>query len=119
MEELKTAQPSASLVERVARALRDSARGFADPVDLYVEKEARRRAEAANPDADTYATAQDWGLESWMILARAAIEAMREPTEEMRSAGDDLIQRRDGTAAIYQAMIDAALSQVSEANGPK
>lgn len=40
--------------------------------------------------------------------ARAAIEAMREPTEEMLFAADWL---ENGTRAAWQAMIDAALSE--------
>ncbi len=40
-------------------------------------------------------------------LARAAIEAMREPTEEMRMAAGD---GPNTSARVYQAMIDAALN---------
>ena len=40
-------------------------------------------------------------------LARAAIEAMREPTAEMINAPSNL----DGIVDAYRAMIDAALGQ--------
>lgn len=45
--------------------------------------------------------------------ARAAIEAMREPTEAMESAGWDSYDRNDGWSGpqyCWQAMVDAALS---------
>lgn len=44
--------------------------------------------------------------------ARAAIEAMREPTESMWAAGDDLVPFGSDVAdpsAVYRAMIDEAL----------
>jgi hypothetical protein len=42
--------------------------------------------------------------------ARAAIEAMREPTEEMGKAGADHVRNvSGGMSGIYRAMIDAAL----------
>jgi hypothetical protein len=46
--------------------------------------------------------------------ARAAIEAMREPTDAMSAVGCEIPQwdqetADDGAAAVYRAMIDAAL----------
>jgi hypothetical protein len=41
-------------------------------------------------------------------LSRAAIRVMLEPTEEMWTAGANKSQTADGTASIWQAMIDAA-----------
>lgn len=52
--------------------------------------------------------------EGYMKTARAAIEAMREPTEEMVNSGecaDDGMTHTDTVVDIYQAMIDAALSE--------
>ena len=48
-----------------------------------------------------------WNREGWLKDARAAIEAMREPTEEMSHAG----WRTDSgiSTVVWQAMIDAAL----------
>lgn len=56
-----------------------------------------------------------------MKQAKAAIEAMREPTEEMKKAADDLMDKMDNFGynkngigfvdPIYQAMIDAALKE--------
>ena len=48
----------------------------------------------------------------YRIHARAAIEAMREPTESMWAAGDDLVPFGPDVAdpsAVYRAMIDEAL----------
>ncbi len=62
----------------------------------------------------------DWpykGHKSLMDTARAAIEAMREPSAEMITAG--IIERHDAgtpeawslaTASIYRAMVDEALN---------
>jgi hypothetical protein len=45
-----------------------------------------------------------------MNAARAAIAAMREPTFEMRKAGNiSITDKSYSIAAAYQAMIDAAL----------
>ncbi len=50
-------------------------------------------------------------------LARAAIEAMREPTEEMKEAGSDFVYEAWGDGKTiareaWQANIDAALGKV-------
>ena len=47
-------------------------------------------------------------------MARAAIEAMREPTEAMLDAGVNFRERNARTEQIWQAMIDAALSEVDQ-----
>ena len=44
-------------------------------------------------------------------MARAAIEAMREPTEAMLDAGVNFRERNARTEQIWQAMIDAALKE--------
>lgn len=58
------------------------------------------------------------GKERWFAKARAAIEAMREPTQQMRLAGIAEWSRSDPTPehestlvfnAIWRAMTDAAL----------
>lgn len=57
----------------------------------------------------------------WEALAETAIEAMREPTEEMISAGDVECEDKGmglGRAElIYVAMIDAALQESKETEG--
>ncbi|WP_072389821.1 hypothetical protein [Hyphomicrobium sp. CS1GBMeth3] len=63
-------------VDRVAIALRDAADKFQSPVEYYVQPEARLRWEEAHPGQDFYGDAAIDDLESWRILARAAIEAM-------------------------------------------
>ena len=71
----------------------------------------------------------DWRLETCKagicqckVLARAAIAAMREPTQEMRLAGIAEYARPDPTTehestlvfnAIWRAMIDAAFNEKS------
>lgn len=67
-----------------------------------IEEIARSQAEAifgkgCPLDADDY------------IRARAAIEAMKEPTPEMKAAASRIPHARDDE--IYRAMIDAALSE--------
>lgn len=47
--------------------------------------------------------------ECWEGEARAAIEAMREPTQEMHEAAADFHRFRLSTPAEYRHMIDAAL----------
>jgi len=66
----------------------------------------------------------DWADEAqeikttFLIMSRAAIKAMREPTEDMVNAGVagiDAVEgdcaTEEGTSAGYAAMIDAALSE--------
>lgn len=51
--------------------------------------------------------------EGYMAGARVAIEAMREPTDEMLDCGvdaDDGMTHPDTVVDIYQAMINAALT---------
>lgn len=57
--------------------------------------------------------AKEWQRTAAAEFARAAILAMREPTEGMVNAGygtDDAIQGHD-CAAIWRLMIDAALAE--------
>lgn len=60
---------------RVALALREEAAKFRDPVYYYVEGEYRHRLEQIGDDVDVYSE-NDEEIESWKILARAAIAAM-------------------------------------------
>ncbi len=66
-------------IEAVAIAIRNAAREFGSPVYAYVEPEARRRWETANPDKDSFEQPTDWELESWKILARAALNEKSPP----------------------------------------
>lgn len=67
-------EPDELAIERAAIAMREAAEGFRDPVAYYVESEAKRRWDAAHPDAPDDFT-KDWALESWKILARATLSA--------------------------------------------
>lgn len=50
---------------------------------------------------------------SYLRNARAAIEAMRDPTDGMVDAGNSL-GHEEAPATYYEAMIDAALAEVAE-----
>lgn len=80
---------SESMIERVARAL-------------------------AEEDGDLY----EANAVFWKGMARAAIKAMREPTEAMERAGDipgwDDAVSIGHSADVWRAMIDAALSEGRE-----
>ncbi len=57
-------------------------------------------------------------------LARVVIEAMREPTEAMKDAGEDVVSepfvggRLTNPSKVWESMIDAAL-EVAEASDPE
>jgi hypothetical protein len=60
--------------------------------------------------------AEDNMANDWLDVARAAIEAMREPTDEMLSAAgtrrpvDDEVMGPDHPWALWDSMTDAALN---------
>lgn len=99
--------------ENMARALRDKAATFDDPVHFYVEQERRRRWEDAHPGLfyDDAGIDEDEALESWAILADAVLDAMRSVTDEIVKKA-----ARDGSDALgrlafkwaWQDMITAA-----------
>lgn len=86
-----------------------------------VERVARAIAWAELPDYAKAVTTQD-GMyvdPSYSLIARAAIEAMREPTDEMLIAGTPWyhdnwrkahVREDTSMEAIWQAMLDAALT---------
>ena len=90
------------MVERVARA------ACSNWYDMVVA--------SYGPDRADWSEAAQEGWKAAITMARAAIEAMREPTAEMAEAGDDIAIYhpddiiRNQAEPIYQAMIDAALS---------
>ena len=63
-------------VTKAAIALRAEAEKFDRPVEAYVEGEALWRWEKANPSKEEPSDI-DFELESWKILARAALEAVK------------------------------------------
>jgi hypothetical protein len=75
-----------TMIERVAKALYGASAEFPD-----------HTWEAADEDTRVY----------WSARARAAIEAMREPTLEMFEAGRPYMV--DGPHEVWREMIDAAL----------
>lgn len=86
-----------SMVERVAKALFESAvddRQWAN-ADIYAYKDTSLR-------------------ELYLAKARAAIDAMREPTAEMIGAMEDSYQPDE----VWRAMIDAALAPRKQCDKP-
>ena len=77
--------------------------------ETMVERVARAIEAAADYDEGRY-------LCGWSdTFARAAIEAMREPTKAMnRAAYEDAKKRAPAPAFIWAAMISAALSETPE-----
>lgn len=101
---------SETMVERVARAISaDMERGFPPRVQ------------------SSWETLSDQARETMMLRARAAIAAMREPTEAVLNAGADHMHEAidysmepgegiDGyyVTPVWQAMIDQALAEEGE-----
>ena len=86
--------------------------------DSMIERVARAICRAnCTPDmsAEDIDCQEENAWDMWVPEARAAIEAMREPTEEMLYCGDAQISDWDRThedvRAAWHAMIDAALKE--------
>ncbi len=85
-----------------------------------IEKVARALCalEGHNPDAQGWANAKMWM--GWQKQARTAIEAMREPTQEMLESVPDscgLLPPLDCLDAEWRCMIDAALADYNKPTG--
>ena len=89
------------MIERVARAKWEVRRAKARLVSIELEEWGDGSIPRANHAMDE---------------ARAAIEAMRKPTEEMCLAGEftDCSEFSRNHIHVYESMIDAALSQSKE-----
>ena len=78
-------ETDADEVAAVARAIKACTDGFQDPVHCYIQGEAQRRWEAANPDGDWYDTleSRDYpdDLASYEIIARAVLACLRDATQ--------------------------------------
>jgi hypothetical protein len=87
------------MIERVAKAVRE----------YVAEVEVKSRGEI-DVDVD--------GMVHSQMIARAAIEAMRDPTEEMKRAGleefPSSLAVKETAAEVWYAMIDAALAEPTE-----
>ena len=68
-------------------------------------------SEARNPGMLPYDESPQYIRDQWAALARAAVLAMREPTDEVEYAGWSEIHEDNHPAVIYQAMIDAILNE--------
>lgn len=98
-----------TMIDRVAKAIKAETDKFDMPVNLYIEPEAGARFERENPGKDRFFDAGFDDLESYRIIARATVQAMREPTVEMLDAADNLLG--SGFDDQYEAFIDAALKE--------
>ena len=87
----------AEMVERVARAIHEE---FAKNKCAWVSRLEDRGLTDVTID----------GVFDLKDVARAAIEAMREPTEAMAAAGQTMLDIEGDAAIIWRAMIDAALA---------
>lgn len=80
-------------------------------VERVAEAIARGRSEGGRKLFVGWANLDPYDKDMWRSAARAAIEAMREPTSEMANAG---VQAYDdfglSIPAIWRAMIDEALT---------
>lgn len=98
-----------TMIDRVAKAIKAEIDKFDMPVNLYIEPEAGARFERDNPGKDRIFDSGYDDLESYRIIARAAVAAMREPTPAMLDAAGDLLG--SGFDDQYDAFIEAALKE--------
>lgn len=92
-----------TMIKKVARALATELQRQAEPPDFEQYVDARDMQNAIL-DGEFDLTA----------LARAAIEAMREPTAGMLDTGDvvsGIVDNQDDVRLLYSDMIDAALAE--------
>lgn len=75
------------------------------------EKVARAICLAAQLDPDRKGNATRWRWQEFLPEARAAVEAMQEPTEKMRRAMEEDIDWDGDAVRAYQAGIGAALDE--------
>lgn len=81
--------------------------------ESMIERVARRLANEMHAGGDFGMTGEDayrHRSAEFLALARAAIEAMREPTDAMIDAGNSLAHE-EAPATYYEAMIFAALNE--------
>lgn len=104
-----------TMIDRVAKAIKAETDKFDMPVNFYIEPEAGARFERDNPGKDRFLDAELDDLESYRIIARAAIKAMREPTHEMKLAAFENMDSNGyatgNPASDYTAMIDTAVKE--------
>ncbi|GEM_PF-4502666 len=104
-----------TMIDRVAKVIKAETDRFDMPVNFYIEPEAGKRFERDNPGKDSIFDSGYDELESYRIIARAAIEAMLKPTEVMEKAAFTNMEKNGyavgNPASDYSAMIDAALRE--------
>jgi hypothetical protein len=84
------------MMQKLAEALRQEAQSFSDPAHLYIKGEAYSRLTDATPEEqktdaffdDLEERQDELELESFAILARAVLTALREPPDDVLSASD-------------------------------
>ncbi|XHE14082.1 hypothetical protein PCC82_04855 [Agrobacterium deltaense] len=99
------------MIDRIAKAIKAETDKFDMPVNFYIEPEAGARFERDNPGKDRFLDAELDELESYRIIARVAVAAMREPTPAMSGEFDGWNASRNDMEACYEAAIEAALKE--------
>jgi hypothetical protein len=90
-----------SMIEQVAKRMFEE--WLAEPDTV--------RDQAKNGPHPEWEAQSEIGRRRWLNYARAAIEAMREPTKAMRYECDGWNASPNDMEGCYQAMIDAALNE--------
>ena len=76
-----------------------------------IERVARALAESESGKKDFYDSLDVLTRGAFQRDARAAIEAMREPTKEMERAGDDMMRSAAFSHSVWLTMVDEALAK--------
>ncbi len=97
-----------TMIDRVAKAIKAETDKFDMPVNLYIDPEAGARFERENPGKDRFLDAELDELESYRIIARAALTAMSDPTPQMKEAANFSFGSGEES---YQDAIKAALKE--------
>lgn len=91
-----------TMVERVARALHG---------DLWQSFDSHCWVKGWSDSEIAEAKSTHRSVQASLLSARAAIEAMREPSLMMQSAALPYVMRQHQTRDVWRSMIDAALSE--------
>lgn len=102
-----------TMIDRVAKAIKAETDNFDMPVNLYIEPEAGSRFERENPGKDRAFDAGFDDLESYRIIARVAIEAVRLGIKELHAKPPEPWFWPDGTIPVMDKL-DEALKKTIE-----
>ncbi|UXS24197.1 hypothetical protein [Agrobacterium tumefaciens] len=102
-----------TMIDRVAKAIKAETDKFDMPVNLYIEPEAGARFERDNPGKDRFLDAELDELESYRLIARAAIEAVRLGIQDMDANPPSPWFWPDGSSTAF-LRLDEALKKILE-----